>query len=69
MDIQVLDENPLYHGKTFRLNFKFTENYPIEAPEVMFVRAVDRGTSSPVSPLYYTSLNPFSIYEEKQKPS
>lgn len=44
MDIEVLDQNPIYHGKIFRLNFKFTENYPIEAPEVMFVRAIDRGT-------------------------
>jgi ubiquitin-conjugating enzyme E2 W len=30
MDIQVLDDNPLYKGKTFRLNFRFTRNYPIE---------------------------------------
>ena len=43
MDIEVLDENPLYHGKTYRLNFKFSSNYPIEAPEVMFIRATDRG--------------------------
>jgi ubiquitin-protein ligase len=30
MDIQVLDDNPLYRGKTFRLNFRFSRNYPIE---------------------------------------
>lgn len=44
MDIQVLDDNPIYRGKIFRLNFKFNGNYPIEAPEVIFVRAADRGT-------------------------
>lgn len=47
MDLQVLDANPIYAGKTFRLSFKFNNNYPIEAPEVMFVRAIDRGTSRP----------------------
>jgi len=30
MDIRVLDDNPLYRGKTFRLNFRFSQNYPIE---------------------------------------
>lgn len=44
MDIQVLDDNPIYHGKVFRLNFKFNNNYPIEAPEVIFIRAANRGT-------------------------
>lgn len=29
MDIKVLDENPLYKGKTYRLCFKFSANYPI----------------------------------------
>ena len=37
MDIRVLDANPLYAGQTFRLRFRFPANYPIEAPEVMFV--------------------------------
>lgn len=46
MDLQVLDNNPIYAGKTFRLNFKFSNSYPIEAPEVMFVRAADRGELS-----------------------
>ena len=45
MDIQVLDANPLYHGQTFRLRFRFPANYPIEAPEVMFI-AVPAGSSS-----------------------
>ncbi|KAH0608900.1 uncharacterized protein H6S33_001128 [Morchella sextelata] len=53
MDIEVLDQNPIYHGKIFRLNFKFTENYPIEAPEVMFVRAIDR--EIPMHPHIYSN--------------
>lgn len=53
MDIQVLDDNPIYHGKNFRLNFKFNSNYPIEAPEVIFVRATNRGTSSHYCPYQF----------------
>lgn len=30
MDIEVLDSNPIYEGKTFRLNFRFSPSYPIE---------------------------------------
>ncbi|EAS33608.1 ubiquitin conjugating enzyme [Coccidioides immitis RS] len=37
MDIQVLDSNPLYQNDTYRLHFTFTRNYPIEAPEVIFI--------------------------------
>lgn len=29
LDIQVLDANPLYLDKTFRLSFKFGDQYPI----------------------------------------
>ncbi|KAI1820226.1 ubiquitin-conjugating enzyme [Xylaria intraflava] len=36
LDIQVLDHNPIYAGQTYRLKFKFSNNYPIEAPEVTF---------------------------------
>jgi len=53
MDIQVLDENPLYTGKTFRLNFRFSNNYPIEAPEVMFVLA--SGREIPMHPHIYSN--------------
>lgn len=28
-DIQVLDQNPLYMGETYRLKFKFPAAYPI----------------------------------------
>ncbi|KAI4946773.1 hypothetical protein J4E91_006945 [Alternaria rosae] len=38
MDIQVMDSNPLYEGETYRLKFSFTPQYPIEAPEVIFLR-------------------------------
>lgn len=37
MDIKVLDDNPLYLNKTYRLQFKFSNNYPI-------------GTSTPPPP-------------------
>ena len=37
MDIRVLDANPIYQDQTFRLRFRFSGNYPIEAPEVMFI--------------------------------
>jgi len=38
MDIKVLDENPLYRNEVYRLKFRFTNSYPIEAPEVVFVK-------------------------------
>jgi len=31
MDIQVLDDNPIYKGQTYRLKFMFSSNYPIGA--------------------------------------
>ena len=37
MDVRVLDANPIYADQTFRLRFRFPANYPIEAPEVMFI--------------------------------
>ncbi|KAI9802407.1 MAG: hypothetical protein M1825_002790 [Sarcosagium campestre] len=53
MDIQVLDDNPIYKGETYRLRFKFTGSYPIEAPEVTFLRAPDRPI--PVHPHVYSN--------------
>lgn len=38
MDIKVLDDNPLYRNEVYRLKFRFPNNYPIEAPEVVFVK-------------------------------
>ena len=29
MDVQVMDDNPIYNGQTYRLQFKFTDSYPI----------------------------------------
>ncbi|KAF2682525.1 UBC-like protein [Lentithecium fluviatile CBS 122367] len=38
MDIRVVDNNPIYVGEVYRLKFTFSQSYPIEAPEVVFVR-------------------------------
>ena len=68
MDIRVLDDNPLYAGKSYRLSFKFTANYPIEAPEVMFVRAVDRGlTFFSLLSCVSNRLTPFTCLEQCEK--
>jgi len=38
VDLRVLDQNPLYENEVYRLKFTFSKNYPIEAPEVVFVK-------------------------------
>ncbi|KAI9879956.1 MAG: hypothetical protein M1830_006264 [Pleopsidium flavum] len=53
MDIKVLDDNPLYLNKTYRLQFKFSGNYPIEAPEVTFQKTPDRPI--PIHPHIYSN--------------
>ncbi|TKX23377.1 hypothetical protein C1H76_4445 [Elsinoe australis] len=61
MDIQVMDDNPIYMGKTFRLKFVFSQNYPIgmapinadEAPEVVFLRTPNR--EIPMHPHVYSN--------------
>ncbi|KAK9242066.1 ubiquitin-conjugating enzyme/RWD-like protein [Lipomyces tetrasporus] len=53
IDIQVMDDNPLYAGKTFRLQFRFTPTYPIEAPEVQFIASLGRGI--PMHPHIYSN--------------
>lgn len=53
MDIRVLDDNPLYRGETYRLRFKFSSTYPIEAPEVTFVKTADRPI--PMHPHIYSN--------------
>lgn len=53
LDIRVLDDNPIYKGKTYRLNFKFTSNYPIDAPIVTFVEAP--GITIPMHPHIYSN--------------
>ncbi|KAK5056200.1 hypothetical protein LTR84_012753 [Exophiala bonariae] len=37
VDIQVLDNNPIYRNQVYRLCFLFSESYPIEPPEVCFI--------------------------------
>ncbi|KAF2132824.1 ubiquitin conjugating enzyme [Dothidotthia symphoricarpi CBS 119687] len=53
MDIRVMDDNPIYKGETYRLKFMFSSNYPIEAPEVVFVR--DTEHSIPWHPHVYSN--------------
>ncbi|KAA6415349.1 MAG: ubiquitin-conjugating enzyme [Lasallia pustulata] len=53
MDIRVLDPNPLYLNKTYRLRFRFSNNYPIEAPEVTFIALSDR--EIPMHPHIYSN--------------
>ncbi|KOS18725.1 putative ubiquitin-conjugating enzyme [Escovopsis weberi] len=52
-DIQVLDSNPLYEGRTFRLKIHFTDTYPIEPPEVTFDQQPDRPI--PMHPHIYSN--------------
>ena len=50
----MLDENnPIYQGKTFRLRFAFSENYPIEPPEVVFLQ--DKDHEIPIHPHIYSN--------------
>ncbi|RYC65645.1 hypothetical protein CHU98_g580 [Xylaria longipes] len=53
LDIKVLDQNPLYAGQTYRLKFKFSNSYPIEAPEVTFVKLENRPI--PMHPHIYSN--------------
>ncbi|RYP54731.1 hypothetical protein DL768_000555 [Monosporascus sp. mg162] len=53
LDIQVLDQNPLYAGQTYRLKFKFNDKYPIEPPEVTFVKLENRPI--PMHPHIYSN--------------
>jgi len=53
MDIKVLDDNTLYRNETYRLRFRFSNKYPIEAPEVTFVKTVDRPI--PMHPHVYSN--------------
>jgi len=53
MDIEVLDDNPIYKGEKYRLKFMFSNNYPIEAPEVVFVK--DEAHPIPMHPHVYSN--------------
>ncbi|KAK3906668.1 putative ubiquitin-conjugating enzyme E2 W [Staphylotrichum tortipilum] len=53
LDIKVLDSNPLYLNETYRLKFRFSSTYPIEPPEVVFVKLPDRPI--PIHPHIYSN--------------
>lgn len=53
LDIRVLDKNPLYLDQVYRLKFKFSSSYPIEPPEVVFVKLPDRPI--PIHPHVYSN--------------
>ncbi|KAK0670368.1 putative ubiquitin-conjugating enzyme [Cercophora samala] len=53
LDIRVLDSNPLYLNQIYRLKFRFSAQYPIEPPEVTFVKLADRPI--PIHPHIYSN--------------
>ncbi|KAI9834761.1 MAG: hypothetical protein M1819_002847 [Sarea resinae] len=53
MDIKILDDNPLYRNEIYRLKFRFSQKYPIEAPEVTFVKTKDHPI--PMHPHIYSN--------------
>lgn len=53
LDIRVLDDNPIYLNQIYRLKFKFGSAYPIEPPEVVFVKVADRPI--PMHPHIYSN--------------
>ncbi|OAL07460.1 UBC-like protein [Phaeosphaeriaceae sp. SRC1lsM3a] len=53
MDIRVIDTNPIYDGEIYRLKFAFSPQYPIEPPEVTFVR--DEAHPIPFHPHIYSN--------------
>lgn len=55
MDIQVLDNNPIYDNQIFRLKFKFSNAYPIEAPEVVFEKVAQPPRPIPLHPHVYSN--------------
>ncbi|KAK7542446.1 ubiquitin-conjugating enzyme/RWD-like protein [Phyllosticta citribraziliensis] len=56
MDIAVLDSShPIYAGQTYRLKFRFSNQYPIEAPEVVFSRVPSLSIDIPLHPHIYSN--------------
>ncbi|MCJ1478452.1 hypothetical protein MMC13_007132 [Lambiella insularis] len=55
MDIRVLDANPIYLDQIYRLRFRFTQSYPIEAPEVTFTSCNDPPRPIPMHPHIYSN--------------
>ncbi|PLB37818.1 ubiquitin-conjugating enzyme E2 [Aspergillus candidus] len=58
MDLQVLDDNPLYQDQTYRLKFTFGSKYPIEPPEVQFIESPSTPSTPrpiPIHPHIYSN--------------
>ncbi|KAF2750756.1 ubiquitin-conjugating enzyme [Sporormia fimetaria CBS 119925] len=53
MDIRVMDANPLYQDEVYRLKVTFSPKYPIEVPEVVFVK--DPTHPIPIHPHVYSN--------------
>ncbi|KAL6241184.1 hypothetical protein RBB50_011863 [Rhinocladiella similis] len=71
VDIRVLDSNPLYLNQTYRLSFIFTNNYPIEPPEVTFIFVPPSSSSSatPTSNAQTQSQSPSQTQTQSQSQS
>lgn len=55
MDLTVPD-NPLYDPEeNYRLQFRFSPSYPIEAPEVIFIKPTDPPRRIPMHPHIYSN--------------
>lgn len=55
MDIAILD-NPLYpQSDKYRLKFVFSQSYPIEAPEVVFIQLANPERKVPLHPHIYSN--------------
>lgn len=55
LDIRVLDTNPIYADRVFRLKFAFSPKYPIEAPEVVFLQVAEPARPIPLHPHIYSN--------------
>ncbi|KAK9459151.1 ubiquitin-conjugating enzyme/RWD-like protein [Lipomyces oligophaga] len=53
IDLQVIEDNPIYNGKVFRLQFEFPSTYPIDSPTVKFIKTFDR--EIPMHPHIYSN--------------
>lgn len=51
LDIQVLDDNPLYRDQTYRLQFRFSNNYPIGTPSLAHSGPPTQRTCNETPPL------------------
>ena len=55
MDVNILD-NPIYPpNEIYRMRFSFSQAYPIEAPEVVFVKVTSPERKIPLHPHIYSN--------------